>query len=132
MVTFFAKVCKKSIPQYKAGLIVTNTVFQRFTVFILHTSNNTLISLRKIDLSHIFHRFILPWICPWFHDVSYMIHYSFFSPKIEKATFPNEFNLLIFYFRLKTKRFRRFYYVLKVQSCKYEKLLIFARVNFLD
>ena len=53
--------------------------------------------------------FILPWICPWFHDVSYMIHNSFFSPKIQKTTFTNQFDLLIFYFRLKTKLFSRFY-----------------------
>ena len=39
--------------------------------------------LRKIDLSHIFHWFILPWIYPWLHDVSYMIHNSFFSKNRE-------------------------------------------------
>ena len=77
---------------------IMNPVFQRFTIF-----SRTLISLRKNNLSHIFHCFILPWISPWFHDVSYMIHNLFFS------TFPNQFNLLIFYFRLKTKLFSRFY-----------------------
>ena len=38
---------------------------------------------RKIDLSHIFHCFISPWICPWFHDVSYMINNSSFSKNRE-------------------------------------------------
>ena len=30
---------------------------------------------------HMFYCFILPWLCPWFHDdaISYMIHNSFFS-----------------------------------------------------
>ena len=30
---------------------------------------------------HMFYCFILPWICPWFHDdaISYMIYNSFFS-----------------------------------------------------
>ena len=58
---------------------------------------------------HMFYCFILPWICPWFHDdtKSYMIHNSFF-PKIEKVTFTNQFHLLTF-FRLKTKLFSRFY-----------------------
>ena len=61
-------------------------------------------------ISHIFHCFILPWICPWNHDVSYMIHNSFFFPKIWKATFnTSSFNLLIFYFGLKTRLFSRFH-----------------------
>ena len=51
--------------------------------------------LRKFDFLNLFHCFILPWIRPRFHDVSYVIHNSFF-PKIEKATFTNQFNLLIF------------------------------------
>ena len=34
---------------------------------------------------HMFYCFILPWICPWFHDdtKSYMIHNSFFSKNRE-------------------------------------------------
>ena len=30
---------------------------------------------------HMFYCFILPWLCPWFHDdaISYLIHNSFFS-----------------------------------------------------
>ena len=47
-----------------------------------------------------FYCFILPWICPWFHvdSISYMILNSkFFFPKIEKATFTDQFHLLIFF-----------------------------------
>ena len=43
---------------------IIKTFFQRITFFVLYTSNMILIFLRKVDLSHIFHCFILPWICP--------------------------------------------------------------------
>ena len=85
---------------------INNTVFQRFTIFILHISNRILNFLRKVDLPHIFHYFVLPWICPWFHDVSCMIHNSFF---FFQTTFTNQFNLLMLFFRLKTNFFSRFY-----------------------
>ena len=42
------------------------------------------------------------------YHIWYTIHFFFFS-KIEKATFTNQFNVLIFEFRLKTKLFSRFY-----------------------
>ena len=54
-------------PQTKSEYLYTgiiNTVFQIFTIFILHVSNRILIFVRKIDLFHIFHCFILSWICP--------------------------------------------------------------------
>ena len=49
---------KTKIEYLYTGII--NTVFQRFTTFILHTSNRVLISLRKTDVSHIFHCFFYP------------------------------------------------------------------------
>ena len=35
----------------------------------------------KLIFLHMFYCFILPWLCPWFHDdaISYLIHNSFFS-----------------------------------------------------
>ena len=53
-----------------------------------------------------------------------MIHNSFFFQKIQKATFTDQFYLLIL-FRLKTKLFSRFYQEQKMQN----GLKYFARIN---
>ena len=52
----------------------------------------------KSIFHHLFYWFFLPRICPWFHDdtISYMITIYFF-PKIEQATFTDQFHLLIFF-----------------------------------
>ena len=64
-------------------ILELSILFSKEYGFILHTSNRILTFLRKTDLSHIFHCFILLWICPWFYDTSYMIHNSFFSKNRE-------------------------------------------------
>ena len=51
--------------------------------------------LRKIYLSHVFHCFISLWVCPWFHDVSYMVNNSFFSKNREEY-----FHKPIYFFEL--------------------------------
>ena len=73
----------------------------------------------------IFYCFISPWICSWFHDVSYMYTIHFF-PKIEKVTFTNQSNIFIFYYRLKTKFLADF---IKNRKCK-KGLKYFARTTF--
>ena len=57
----------------------------------------------------------------------YHIRYKIqFFPKIEKVTFTNQFNLLIFFFRLKTKFLVDF---TKNKKCK-KWLKYFARIKF--
>ena len=104
---------RKQQPQTKNKYLYTgiiNTVFQRFTISILYIS------------------FILPWICPRFHDVSYMILNSFFFQKIEKATFTNQFNLLIFFLGSKLFFSRFFQIFLKIKKSK-KGLKNFARIK---
>ena len=83
---------------------IINTVFQRFTIFILHKSNEILIFLRKIDLLISFIVLFYPGYVfdfMMYHDTQFI---SF--PKIQETTFTNQFNLLIFQFRFKTNFFQ--------------------------
>ena len=58
---------------------------------------------------YMFYCFILPWICPWFHDdtKSYVIHNSFFSKNRE--SYHHRPISSFHFFRLKAKLFSRFY-----------------------
>ena len=64
-------------------ILELSMLFSKEYDFILHASNRILTFLRKTDISHIFHCFILLWISHWSYDASYMIHNSFFSKNRE-------------------------------------------------
>ena len=68
---------------------IISNVNQRLTVFMLHASNKILIFFEKDTLISFYPGYVLYFIT--YHDTQFI---SF--PKIEKATFTNQFDLLIF------------------------------------